>query len=256
MSMFRPDDFVGAVRTYCELLPDVLPEKWGWWEPLDQTFDVKETERLVPTGGKCETVYWQRKKLPKAEGSFNVRWRSKSAKVNDTHSNINFTVELGKVDQDALVHWLKTASLLTRADFALVDVLTDQYRDFAVESASAQSGQWFHVVTHVLRHWLPDVFWGTLFGPPYVKLFGKDLLLSAPVAVAEEIGEDMVYIQLTDRLSDMVTDPTDIQGCRDRFKDHLGVDAFFERGRGYDRLERGPIGDTFAVPEFKLVVDE
>ncbi|WP_234775668.1 hypothetical protein [Paraburkholderia tropica] len=256
MSMHNREDFIDAVRTYCESLPEAMPEKWGWWEPLDKIFDPNEIDQLVPQQGKCETVYWRRHKSPKAEGSFSVRWHSKSPKVQDTHSNINLTLELGKVRQEALVSWLKTASVRARADLALVDVLSDEYRDFAIESASSQSGEWVHVVSHVLRHWLPDVFWGTVFGIPYVKLFGKDRLLNAPVAIAEEIGDDMVYIQLTDKISDALTAPEFVQDRRANLKAHLGVDAFYEHGRGYDRLQCGPRGDVFVVPDFKLLNDE
>ncbi|MDR6413185.1 UNVERIFIED_ORG: hypothetical protein ABIC62_006613 [Burkholderia sp. 1595] len=256
MSMHRPADFVSVVQTYCELLPDILPEKWGWWEPRDRAFDLKEFKRLITPIGECETVYWQRKRLPKAEGSFSVRWRSKSPGVQDTHANINFTVELGCVPPGALVNYIKTASMRARADFAMLDTLVEPYRNFAMESASAQSGEWFHVVTHVLRHWLPDIFWGTVFGPPYVKLFGKDQLLNAPVAVAEEIADDMVYIQLTDSLSDVAKDPVAMQARRAKVKEHLKVDAFFETGRGYDRLQRGPLGDEFTTPTFELEKDD
>ena len=221
-----------------------------------RAFDLKEFERLITPIGECETVYWQRKRLPKAEGSFGVRWRSKSSKVRDTHANINFTVEMGHVPQDALVDYMKTASVRARADFAFVDALAESYRDFGMENGSVPYGDRFMLSTHVIRHWLPDVFWGTVFGPPYVQLFGKDRLLSAPVAVAEEIADDMIYMQLTDNLSDVVQDPVAVQACRARVKEHLKIDAFFESGRGYDRLERGPVGDEFTTPTFELKKDD
>ncbi|CAM2154115.1 protein of unknown function [Pararobbsia alpina] len=119
-SMFHADDFINAVRLYSDLLPRVLPEKWGWWEPLNRNFDVRELEQLVPQSGRCETVYWKRKQSPKADGSFNVRWLSKSPRVGDTHSNINFAVESSKIDQDTLVRWMKATCISTRADLALV----------------------------------------------------------------------------------------------------------------------------------------
>lgn len=138
-----------------------------------------------------------------------------------------------------------------------MDTMTTPYRDFAIDSGVAAGNQFF-LTTHVLRHWLPDIFWGTVFGPPYVALFGKDRLLSAPVAVAEEIGEDMVYIQLTDGVADVANDPAGMALRRKAFKDYIGVDAFFELGRGYDdhsRLDHGPFGNLFATPKFELAQD-
>jgi len=249
-------DFLDMVRVYCEQFPGVLPEKWGWQEPLNRVFDAQNLEMLIPDSNECETIDWQRKTRPKAEGSFRVRWLSMSPKVMDTHASVNVTVELGDVEQDSLVASLKALSMCVRADFAVLEVLTESYRGFAMESGSAPYGDRFMLSTHVLRHWLPDVFWGTVFGAPYVKLFGKDRLLSAPVAIAEEIGEDMVYIQLTERLIDTVNSPSAVQQCRVQVKKHLGIDAFFESGRGYDRLKRGPVGDVFMVPQFELLVND
>lgn len=256
MSLRRPSDFLNAVRSHCDRLPELLPEKWSWWEPLDRPFNLNEVERLIASGGECDTVYWERKRRPKAFGQFGVRWISKSPRVRDTHAHIDFTTELNTVPQEDLVNYIKAASVRTRAHFAMLDGLVEHYRDFSIESASAQSGQFFFVTTHVLRHWLPDVFWGTVFGGPYVELFGKDKLLSAPAAVVEEIADDMVYIQLTDNLAASLNDPGGLRESRAKFKTYLGVDAFFERGRGYDRAERGPIGDIFSVPTFHLDVDD
>ncbi|MQR02776.1 hypothetical protein [Glaciimonas soli] len=197
-------------------------------------------------------------KKPKAEGSFGVRWRSKSPKVHDTHANIHFTVELGEVEQNALVNYLKKSSVRLHADLALLDVYTPFYSEFARVSGSAKYSDRIHVVTHGLRHWLPDIFLGTIFGPPYIALFGKEKLLSAPVAVAEQISEDMIYIQLTDRLIDVTSEPPEMAQRRKAFKEHLGVDTFFEEGRGYDsfdQLNHGPFGNVFATPKFELKED-
>jgi len=256
MSMRQPSDFLEVVRTYCALLPQVTPEKWGWWEPLDRTFDAQNLSQLIAKSGKCETIDWHRKSRPKAEGSFRVRWLSRSANVADTHSSVNLTVELGQVEQSNLITYLKTACKQAEADFAFVDTVTESYRSFGMENGSVPYGDRFMFSTHVIRHWLPDVFWGTVFGPPYVKLFGKDRLLTAPVAVAEEIADDMVYIQLTDSLSDVAKDPAAMQAHRAKVKEHLKADAFFESGRGYDRLQRGPVGGEFVTPTFQLDKDD
>ena len=265
------------IRTYCELLPGVLPEKWGWAEP-EKAFDLNDLQALlsrrsdkqalkdlmprelqasISVNDRCETINWDRKKKPKATGSFGVRWCSKSSSVQDTHAIASLNVELGQVEQDLLVTWLKLSSVEFKADIGLMDVMTPAYRDFAFESGSATAER-FYLTTHVLRHWLPDIFWGTVFGPPYVALFGKDRLLSAPAVVAEEIATNMVYIQLTDNIADVANDPVHMTLCRKTFKDYLGVDAFFEAGRGYDnqsRLEHGAFGDLFVTPKFELARD-
>ncbi|TDQ86203.1 hypothetical protein [Paraburkholderia silvatlantica] len=254
LALSKPTEFLDVVQTFCDFLPDLLPEKWGWWEPLDRDFDPQNLNNLVPNGGASETVYWQRKKKYKSEGSFAVRWRSKSPKVLDTHSNISFSTELGQAPQADLIAYLKIASVNSNADFAFLDALTDPYREFAIESGSAPYGERFMVITHLLRHWLPDVFWGTVFGPAYVRLLGKEHLLTAPAYIVEELAPEMIYVQLTERIADVLEDAAAVWSRRELFKAHFPCNAFFLPDRGYDRLQRGPIGDVFAVPQFELCV--
>ncbi|MBN9488643.1 MAG: hypothetical protein J0H44_15505 [Alphaproteobacteria bacterium] len=255
MSLTKPDDFLDAVRTFCRLLPQIRPTNWGWWEPLKQEFDEERLDKLVPKSGNCETIYWQRRKKPKAEGGFSVRWRSGVPTAFDTHSKIYFTVELGQVEQEALIDYLKEASIRSRADFAFVDALTPEYREFARESEAAPYRNRFLIATHLLRHWLPDVFWATVFGPPYVRLFGKERLLTAPAYSVQELGPETVYVQLTERIADTVEDHEGVQSRRKLFKEHLRSDAFYVSGKGYDWNERGPVGDVFDVPTFRLIED-
>ena|SRR5450830_1586673 len=255
LALERPAEFLDAVQAFCDLLPDAAPEKWGWWEPLEHVFDAGNLQTLVPDGGVCETVYWHRKKRLKAEGSFCVRWRSKSSKVCDTHSNISFSTELNQVEQAGLVDYLKNASVRSNADFGFVETLTESYREFAIESGSAPYGERFMIATHVLRHWLPDVFWGTVFGPAYVRLLGKERLLNSPAYLVEELTPEMIYIQLTEKIMDVLEDEVGTRSRRELFKAHFPCNAFFLSGQGYDRLQRGPIGDVFTVPKFELNVD-
>jgi len=255
LSLTKPNDFLDAARTFCRLLPQIRPEHWGWWEPLNREFDAEHLDKLVPQSGNCETIYWQRRRKPKAEGGFGVRWRSGVPTAFDTHSKIYFTVELGQVEQEALVVYLKEASVRSGADFAFVNALTPKYREFAIEAEAAPTGQRFLVTTHLLRHWLPDVFWGTVFGPPYVRLFGKERLLTAPAYCVQELGPNTVYVQLTKRITDVVEDHDGVQSCRRLFKEHLRSNAFYIPGKGYDWRERGPVGDVFDVPTFQLIED-
>lgn len=255
LSFSRPEDFLSSIETFCEFVPQMQPEKWGWWEPLDRNFDPHQLQSLIPENGVCESVHWQRKKSPKAEGTFGVRWRSKSQQVHDTHATIRVTSELKQTDQAALVSYLKNSTVRSKADFAYVDVLVEAYKDFAVQSGSAPYRDGFLFATHLLRHWLPDVFWGTVFGPPYVRLLGKERLLSAPAYLVEELGPETVYVQLTENLTDVVNDGNAIQSFRTAFKQHFRDDVFFVPEKAYDRSERGPVGDVFATPQFNLIAD-
>ena len=254
-SLMKAEDFLDAVQTYCHFFPEALPEKWGWWEPLNRTFNAEDLSDLVHANGVCETVYWKRRKMPKIEGSFGTRWRSKTPLLHGTHATIRIASELKQIDQMTLVSYLKSASVRSKADFAFIDVLVDTYKDFGVQSGSAPYRDGFLFSTHLLRHWLPDVFWGTVFGPPYVRLLGKDRLLSAPAYLVEELGAETIYVQLTENLTDVVEDGNAIQSFRTAFKQHFRDDVFFVPEKAYDRSERGPVGDVFATPVFELIAD-
>jgi hypothetical protein len=253
-SLFEKADLLRAIQTLCELLPEITPDRWGWYEPLRHPFRLDELQTMVPPGSeRCETTYWNRTRKPKAEGSFIVRWCSASPRALDTHSKVKFDVELGHVSQDSLIRWLRAQSIRSGAHLAFLDVVVPARRAFLMECQAVPYGGGFILVTHVLRHWLPDVFWGTVFGPPYVTLFGKDRLLTAPVSIVEEIADDMIYVQLTESLTDNFDALSLVEDRRAAFKRHIGVDAFYQKGRGYDLRETGPVGDTFVVPEFKLL---
>ena len=73
---------------------------------------------------------------------------------------------------------------------------------------------------------LPDLLWFTVFGRPYVTLFGRERLLSTPAQQVTELSNGAVAIKLTDRLDDTMTSWENFKVVRDRCKDHLGRTAF------------------------------
>jgi hypothetical protein len=75
---------------------------------------------------------------------------------------------------------------------------------------------------------LPGVPWAVCYGKPYVDLFGRDALLSLPIHKTAEIGPDLIYCQLTERLTDCVENPALIDEKREEVYRRLGRDAFFD----------------------------
>ena len=281
--MFDKQDMIRAMRTHLALAPYLIPEKWGWTEPRT-VFDPDNVEQIIPhvsdelwesnmkwlekrrslgdevfyaPRGQADSVHWKRSKKPKAEGSLGVGWINEFPHNNMLHSDMGFNCEFGQIDQEHHIHYLKQFSIAFDAHFSMLDVVTPYYADFGRKSGAALYGD-LYITTHELRHWLPDIFWGTVLGPPYVALLGKDRLLSAPVAVAEEIAPDMIYIQLTADFSDAVADPEGLMAKRQMFKDHVGVKAFYEESCGFVRYDFGdreiPF-DLFETPDFNLIAE-
>lgn len=75
---------------------------------------------------------------------------------------------------------------------------------------------------------LPGVPWAIWYGPPYVELFGKKTLLTAPVHETTAIQPDVVYCQLTADFSDVAEKPELVSARQAAVRDYLGRDAFYD----------------------------
>jgi hypothetical protein len=127
------------------------------------------------------------------------------------------------------------------ADFALVHALTKleiergRQRDTIRFTHISGSGAFLSVPPIQLRtRCVPDLYWLTLFGPPYVKLFGRERLLSAPAYKVEELAYGGITLQLTPSLSDLRTKTDEFEAVRSATLAHLDNDAFFDPTKGPD----------------------
>lgn len=84
--------------------------------------------------------------------------------------------------------------------------------------------EWCGPVKLRVRH--PELAWINYFGRPYIDLFGREQLLSAPCFRTFEIGKDIIALQMTEDLFQPI--PSDV---RSAVKKHLGEDAFVEEGK-------------------------
>ena len=69
---------------------------------------------------------------------------------------------------------------------------------------------------------LGDIRWMTLFGPPYVKMFGREVIETAPCKV-EEFAENCFMLLTSDEPVEITPELLEIQ---EKVKIHLGEDAF------------------------------
>ena len=101
------------------------------------------------------------------------------------------------------------------------------------------------VTTHELKKYLPDLYWCTVFGEPYVQLLTRETLLSAPVHRAEELENGSIVVQLTPTLVEAVENEAAFETRRKDVKAYLEGDGpvFFDPEKGADFAYR--------VPEFQ-----
>lgn len=261
LSLVRADDFLSIIRLQSEMLPEYMPEKWGWAEPYKNYFDPLQPEQLLENNAPVN-VWWKRGGKHKAAGCWLKRWESSVEHLGDTHSSIRLSV-FETLLQDKLLAYMKVAGRRFLSDIALFDSIPAGYVDFALAS---DLGTWSRrgdpntayvsLTTHTLRHWLPDMPWAVVLGPAYVRMFGKRRILDTPAYKVEDLGQEQVYLQLTPRVEDIHERYDFVMAARNAAKLHLGEDAFFHTELAYDYknpANKEKAGKVFRVPEFELL---
>lgn len=229
-SLNDPKDWIDAFRYFGKVLPELTPHHYGSWEPLRSRFEFSQLETIVGNSLPHGDMLWARKD-PDASGVI-VQQYGKTY----IHGAFQLDAEADSVEQPRIIELLQGMSGLLGADLGILHLVTPH--DLALGSLThtlaraAKKEVAFTPTTHVLRRWLPDMYWGMIFGPPYVELFGKAKLLSAPAAIVQELSPDHIYLQLTDAITDLKTDFQKVDEVRKAVKAHLNHSAFFEPEAG------------------------
>lgn len=253
-SLYRVEDMTRSIRKQCELLPEYLPQKFDWKEPIRQPFDPEHPEAVVHSNGVTETTLWKRTGKDRADGAWRVRWSSTVSGYYDTHSSIEIRVYSEKY-QTNLISFLQKMSIEAAVDVAYIDARTDLYAPFGRRNGITPYSI-MSLVTHYMRHWFPDMLWAMVFGKPYIDLFGQERLLSVPAYKVEELAEDKIFVQLTPSLNDLFDNFDTVMKAREAAKQHLGPECFFQEKLAYEWREHPEkAGKVFRVPKFKLIED-
>src|SRR2546430_16493208 len=180
--------------------PQLYPEFVSNFEPITRPVNP-QMDMLELWHG---SFLWKRKR-PVVEGQ--VLMGNQRA-----HDAITIWLTLSGQDIDALPQLLKHCGEALRCDFAYIHYWAEHEDSIVPYSARypLENG----ITTFDLRNNIPNLPWGTYFGPPYVRLFGLEKLLTSPLAQAVQVGPDAVYLQRTDRLSEWDKDPREFERLR------------------------------------------
>ncbi len=223
-------------------LPNLLPDKFGNWEPIDRLFDPRHIETALDA---WQWPFLSTKKNPAVDASI---WMRKGARQR-LHSSWNFDLDSDAAKQTVLVMFLKEASVALQADFSYLHLITSAELEQGRASGMAHKLDkratkfFFSIYSKDLQGRIPNLLWATVFGAPYAEMFGRDRLLSAPAYVAESLSDEMVFLQMTDQLTDVERNPPVFNEARSRVKVHLGPEAFFDPERS----------GTYRAPKFDFV---
>jgi hypothetical protein len=90
------------------------------------------------------------------------------------------------------------------------------------------------------RGYIQDLYWLTAFGPRYVEFFGRDRILTMPAHEIRELSLRGIGVGLTDGLPDTAEAWENFLVARDRAKQHLNHNAFFNKNLPRTHVYSGP----------------
>lgn len=213
------------LQEWCLHAPHYAPERYGGYEPIRTPFDPTNIDAALSEWDFCFLVT---RRKPRMTGAIFMGTHKRIPR----HGWITMTCAYKPDLFPHLRQFFNAVSTAFEAEFAFMH-LTPRNEDLSLS-----------ITTHQLRQGIPDLYWLTLFGKPYVTLFGRDRILSSPGAVVEELTRDLFSIQLSEDIRDVARKPDELFETARQIKRHLNNNAFFDRELGLDY--------PYNIPEFSL----
>lgn len=189
------------------------PSKFGRYRPVNCPFDSRKIHLAVETwtNGEQETfgdsiVRSGAILLDGENSSFRVSWQKCSK---PSFSFVGGAVEISSLDAQSKI--LEYVNLAER----LCQLVKGEY----AEIRNGSFHGWELPLDFQKR--LPEVPWVSIYGKPYIDLFGRENILSAPCFNVVEVDRDLIRMQITESCFDPI--PKDV---RERVRSHLGADSF------------------------------
>jgi hypothetical protein len=128
-----------------------------------------------------------------------------------------------------------------------VEQIVENMRDAVKRKGFAPVLQGLEIIglgTHRLVKYLPDLYWLNVFGLPYVEVFGRDKLQTAPAEEVVGLPYGGVALKLTSPLHDSSESWNKFKAARQKCKSHLDSGVFFD--------SKAPAKHTYSVPTFRF----
>ena len=227
-------DWLKLLRIQCQRA-EFVPTRYDLYEPLRRHFDVRKSEEAVKT-------IWTEASGRGAFGWRNDRLEGRLAIKFPPMPRFSQLASWGEYPamppQPAMVDVFQQSSVYADALFGFIHLLNNAELKTLDQSASrvvacltgknaTEPRYGFALSPMLLSRYLPELFWANIFGTPYIRMFGKERLLSAPAYRVSELENGLCYVQLTEHITDMLNDLGKVEQIRREVKAHLGLDAFY-----------------------------
>ena len=196
-------------------MPEHLrPRRYGRLEPTKGRIADVETTVLVdawmePIGGPGAELEREGCLLLDVSkgGGYDIRWAVEPKRLNSVG---------GFFEANTLKYIYQDVGLLLELLVSLVPIIGGIYGSMRLMDD-------LYTIPTDLTVRLPNVPWLSIYGPPYVEMFGEDRILAAPFWKVWKLESGHVIAQLTEHIDDEYGEPE-----RKAVRDFLGADAFLE----------------------------
>jgi hypothetical protein len=236
------EDGRNLLNIWKDELPSIVPEKFGNYEPLKKDFNPDSLDDALSF---WDYPFILRRKRPRMSGSIFMG----GGKI-PTHGWIHIVSDFSPTYDTEVVNFLKRVAVTFDVEFAFIHLLTtnefsgDSYTTGVFSVKSDKNMNVLSVTTHELKKNIPDLYWATVLGTSYSRLFGESKLRSVEgLYRLEELNPGQFYIQMSQRLSDLETDFELLSKRRGLVKEYLNSNAFFDPSNPPSHRYSSPVFD-------------
>lgn len=238
-----------VLQHWLEFLPGYLPETYNYYEPINLPCDLADIEGFLPEW-QWGIFFRRRKVKPAFDASFFYKKPGPNFPV---HASWSIDVHSDAMSPGPFVRLLEQSAKSFKVDFACVTLFGalegehGRRRGTSGYTRRDRPPTDFRISTQTLERGIPDLYWYTLLGKPYVEMFGMEHLLITPAAEVKQLSKDTVGIRLTNDVRDTEDRRDAFQAARLQAKQHLGLNAFMR--------EDGTLPEPAMLPRFNFGED-
>jgi hypothetical protein len=236
--------------------PEWSPVRWGQIEPDRPWAPGDEVQAWSPPTGEGADRYVTWRGSGPGRPTTSIKRRT----PRELHSYLAVEVAPADVEQSHAVALIRSLSSQLTVDYGAIhvpgplDLIRPLNPAISLTGNGSDTGDESSTLTvHVnqLRCYLPDLWWGNIFGPALVELVGRDRLAHAPAEISVPLTDDTWYLQVSAGVHDSITDPDGFETARARIKAHLGRDLWWDRNHPEASQRYWKAGERPGPPRYR-----
>lgn len=209
--------------------PESFPVRYGVTEPFRRELDITRLDEMKSCWKGL--VFFENAGTPKFYSSISI---PDAFRVTDhLDSGCTFQGELVKNGEGSSVEFISRAAVANYAKFGYVHVSNNyeplESKAIGSYTRSRKDSFWGLSLFPIhLKGAIPNIYWCTYLGHPYVSMIGKEAIDSCGAYKIEWLNDDIVRIQLTESIMDSIDNEIEFEEFRAEVKGRLGYIVFRE----------------------------